>query len=53
VPGMEARLVQDLDDDVSLVYFDLERPPHFVAAQLPSVGRLLQLGISDGSPLPF
>ena len=43
VPGMEARSVQDLDDDVSLVYFDLERPPQFVAAQLPSVGRLLQL----------
>jgi hypothetical protein len=44
VPGMEARLVQDLDDDVTLVYFDLERPPQFVAAQLPSVRRLLQLG---------
>jgi hypothetical protein len=43
VPGMEARLVQDLDDDVALVYFDLERPPQFVAAQLPSVGRLLHL----------
>jgi hypothetical protein len=43
VPGMGVRLVQDLDDDVSLVYFDLDRPPHFVAAQLPSVRRLLQL----------
>ena len=43
VPGMDARLVQDLDDDVSLVYFDLDRPPKFVAAQLPSVRRLLQL----------
>ena len=43
MPGMEARLVQDLDDDVSLVYFDLDRPPQFVAAQLPFVRRLLQL----------
>jgi hypothetical protein len=43
VPGMGVRLVQDLDDEVSLVYFDLDRPPHFVAAQLPSVRRLLQL----------
>jgi hypothetical protein len=43
VPGMDVRLVQDLDDVVSLVYFDLDRPPQFVAAQLPSVQRLLQL----------
>ncbi len=43
VPGMGVRRVQDLDDDVSLVYFDLDRPPLFVADQLPSVRRLLQL----------
>jgi hypothetical protein len=49
VPGMEARLVQDLDDDVALVYFDLEKPPPFIAAQLPSVGRLLQLADLGGA----
>jgi hypothetical protein len=43
VAGMGVRRVQDLDDDVSLVYFDLDRPPLFVADQLPSVRRLLQL----------
>jgi hypothetical protein len=46
-PGIEARFVQDLDDEVSLVYFDLDRPPQFVAAQLPSVLSRLRLG--DGA----
>lgn len=43
VSGVDARVVQDLDDEVALVYFDLERPPQSVDEQLPSVRQLLQL----------
>jgi hypothetical protein len=43
VPGMEARLIPDLDDDLCLCYFDLDRPPESVAVKLLSVQRLLHL----------
>jgi hypothetical protein len=49
VPGMESRLVQDLDDDLSLVYFDLDRPPPAVAMRLPFVQRLLRVPPDAGA----
>ena len=43
VAGMESRLVEHLDDELSLVYLDLDRPPPPVAMKLPLVQRLLRL----------
>ncbi len=43
VAGMKSRLVEHLDDELSLVYFDLDRPPPSVAMKLPMVQRLLHL----------
>lgn len=42
--SFHSRFLVEYDDELSSMYFDLKHPPPRVAAQLPSVERLLNLG---------
>lgn len=44
--SLSAKYVGEYDDELSLMYFDLDQPPPRVAAQLPFVERLLELSDS-------
>jgi hypothetical protein len=49
-PAFAPLFVEEYDDELSVMYFDIQNPPPGVAMQLDSVDRLLGLrGIEDGS----
>jgi hypothetical protein len=51
-PGIGPLFVEEYDDEVSVMYFDLEHPPVGVAARLEPVERLLGLrGVRMEAPV--
>ena len=50
-PAIDPIFVEEYDDELSVMYFDLQHPPPGVAAQLETVERLLGLrGVVNGAP---
>jgi hypothetical protein len=50
LPGVAAVSVEEYDDELSIMYFDLPHPPAGVAAQMNRVERLLKLGAAAHHP---